>query len=384
MAGCPLLGQLYTLAIEPFLCLLHRRLTGLVLWEPELRLVLLAYADDVLLVVRDLGDLARVEACQAIYSAASSARVNWVKSSGLVVGDWWQMSSLPPALQTIRWSAGPLLYLGIYLSATHPSPLENWQNLEGGLIERIRKWTRLLRCLSLRGRALVLNQLVLSTLWYQLNTLVPAPGFLTDLRTSILEFFWSGMHWAPVGVLHLPLKEGGQGLKCLHTQVRVFRLQALQRLLYSAGSSTWSILAHAFLCRFQGLRYDRQLFYLCPRGFPQDLSGLPVFYQDLLWTWKLFSTTRSVAATVGADLLVEPLLHNPQLCVQAAESRSVHQSLVLAEVTRIGDLLDYDWGDWLDPVTLAGRMGLSRPRTPRRVLQEVKAALTPAAQAYLN
>ncbi|CAM2098498.1 unnamed protein product [Caretta caretta] len=147
--GCPLSGQLYALAIEPFLCLLRRRLTSLVLREPELRLVLSAYADDVLLMIQDLGDLAWVEACQAIYLAASSARVNWVKSSGLVVGDWRQASSLPPALQTIRWSAGPLLYLGVYLSATHPSLLENWENLEGGVIERLRKWTGLLQCLSL-------------------------------------------------------------------------------------------------------------------------------------------------------------------------------------------------------------------------------------------
>ncbi|CAM2105850.1 unnamed protein product [Caretta caretta] len=88
--GCSLSGQLYALAIDPFLCLLRRRMTGLVLREPELRLVLSAYADDVLLVVQDPGDLARVEACQAIYSAASSARVNWVKSSGLAVGDWRQ------------------------------------------------------------------------------------------------------------------------------------------------------------------------------------------------------------------------------------------------------------------------------------------------------
>ncbi|CAM2118664.1 unnamed protein product [Caretta caretta] len=62
----------------------HGRLTGLVLREPELRLVLSAYADDVLLVVQNPGDLAWVEACQAVYWAASSARVNWVKSSGLV------------------------------------------------------------------------------------------------------------------------------------------------------------------------------------------------------------------------------------------------------------------------------------------------------------
>ncbi|CAM2115831.1 unnamed protein product [Caretta caretta] len=37
---CPLSGQLYALAIEPFLRLLRRRLTGLALREPELRLVL--------------------------------------------------------------------------------------------------------------------------------------------------------------------------------------------------------------------------------------------------------------------------------------------------------------------------------------------------------
>ncbi|CAM5074043.1 unnamed protein product, partial [Natator depressus] len=78
----------------------------------------------------------------------------------------------------------------------------------------------------------------------------------------------------------------------------------------------------------------------------------------------------SVAAIVGADLLTEPLLHNPQLRVQAAESRTVRQRLVLAGVTRVGDLLDYDRGDWLDPLTLARRMGLSSLRTPRRVLQE--------------
>ncbi|KAG6940501.1 hypothetical protein G0U57_015904, partial [Chelydra serpentina] len=90
--GCPLSGQLYSLAIEPFLRLLRMRLTGLVLHEPEVRLVLAAYADDVLLVVQDPDDLVRVEACQAVYSAACSARINWVKSSGLVVGAGWQAS----------------------------------------------------------------------------------------------------------------------------------------------------------------------------------------------------------------------------------------------------------------------------------------------------
>ncbi|CAM4627811.1 unnamed protein product [Lepidochelys olivacea] len=153
-------------------------------------------------------------------------------------------------------------------------------------------------------------------------------------------------------------------MKCLHTQVCVFCLQALQRLFYGAGSLAWSTLVHAILCRIRGLRYDWQLFYLRLGGFPRDPSGLPVFYQDLLRAWKLFLMTRSVAAIKGVDLLAEPLIHNPQLRVKVVESRSVRQSLILAEVTRVGDLLDYDRGDWLDPLTLARRMGLSRPRTP--------------------
>ncbi|CAM5139615.1 unnamed protein product [Eretmochelys imbricata] len=72
-----------------------------------------------------------------------------------------------------------------------------------------------------------------------------------------------------------------------------------------------------------------------------------------------------MAATEGADLLAEPLLHNPQLRVQVLKSPSVCQRLVLAEVTRAGDLLGYDRGDWLDPLTLTQCMRLSRPRTPQ-------------------
>ncbi|CAM5163098.1 unnamed protein product [Eretmochelys imbricata] len=94
--------------------------------------------------------------------------------------------------------------------------------------------------------------------------------------------------------------------------------------------------------------------------------------------------TRFVEATEGADLLTEPLLYNPQLRVQVAESPSVRQRLVLAKVTRVGDLLDYDRGDWLDPLTLAQHMGLSRPRTPQHILQEVRAALPPTAWVYLD
>ncbi|CAM2111692.1 unnamed protein product [Caretta caretta] len=93
---------------------------GLALREPELRLVLSAYADDVLLVVQDLDDLVWVEACQAVYLAASSAWVNWVKSFGLVV-EGWVAGELPPT----RASSHPVerrsAALSWHLSLCHAS-----------------------------------------------------------------------------------------------------------------------------------------------------------------------------------------------------------------------------------------------------------------------
>ncbi|CAM5167175.1 unnamed protein product [Natator depressus] len=92
--GCPLSGQLYALAIEPFLCLLRRRLTGLVLREPELQLVLSAYADDVLLVVQDPGDLALGGMPGHLFGSllrlSQLGQELWLGGGGLVAG------KLPP------------------------------------------------------------------------------------------------------------------------------------------------------------------------------------------------------------------------------------------------------------------------------------------------
>ncbi|CAM5096554.1 unnamed protein product, partial [Natator depressus] len=70
--------------------------------------------------------------------------------------------------------------------------------------------------------------------------------------------------------------------------------------------------------------------YRMPTNKSPGIDGLTVeFYRVLTGALQ-----RSMVATEEADLLAEPLLHNPQLRVQVAESPSVHQRLVLAEVTR--------------------------------------------------
>lgn len=81
-------GQLYALAIEPLLCLLRTKLTGLLVSEkPEAEAIKLsAYADDITVIVRNAHDVQVLKEALKIYEGASSAKLNWQKTEALWYG----------------------------------------------------------------------------------------------------------------------------------------------------------------------------------------------------------------------------------------------------------------------------------------------------------
>ena len=98
--GCPLSGQLYSLAIEPLLCMLRGRLSGLSLpgsSNLDRPLTVSAYADDVNIFVSSQGDVQCLQDTLSLYEKASSARVNWAKSEALLVGQWRDQDSAQSA-----------------------------------------------------------------------------------------------------------------------------------------------------------------------------------------------------------------------------------------------------------------------------------------------
>lgn len=113
-------GQMCAIAIKPLLCLLHHKTMGLVLREPDSQVVLSVYANNVILITQETWHGWRL-------AMPSIQQVNCIKSSGLTVRDEWQVSFLSPMFCAIQWGAGLLLYLGVYLSTTDPSVLENWR-----------------------------------------------------------------------------------------------------------------------------------------------------------------------------------------------------------------------------------------------------------------
>ena len=114
--GCPLSGQLYTLAIEPFLNCLRAKMKGVLVpgSVPHVYIKMSAYADDITVLVTDQGDLRVLEPSLKTYERASTARVNWERSEALLCGPW--NGRLPPPLPGgLQWSRNGCKFLGVHL-----------------------------------------------------------------------------------------------------------------------------------------------------------------------------------------------------------------------------------------------------------------------------
>jgi hypothetical protein len=128
--GCPISGQLYSLAIEPLLNRLRSRLSGLMLpgWPQRPSLVVLAYADH----INVIG-----------------------KSQALQVGQWAD-KVMPKLPGNLSWGKQGMKVLGVFLG-TDEFQRKNWEGVMERVCARLSEWKWLLPLLSYRGRVLIVN-----------------------------------------------------------------------------------------------------------------------------------------------------------------------------------------------------------------------------------
>jgi hypothetical protein len=278
--GCPLSGQLYSIVIEPFLCKLRKELMGLKVDTVFSNIKLSAYADDVTVIIREQNDIQILKGALECYGKASSAVVNWGKCEALWCGRDFKGPVLPGGLQ---WGRAGFKYLGVFIG-TEEYKRKNWEGLVEKVCARLSNWKWLLPQLSYRGRALVCNNLVASSLWHKMAILEPPEELVREIQQRLVEFFWTGHHWLKAAVLYLPTHEGGQGLIDVSSRIKAFRIQTARRLLYGEEVS-WAGVACALLRRAGNMGLDRHLSLMEINKL--DLSGLSSFYRSILRSWTL-------------------------------------------------------------------------------------------------
>ena len=85
--GCPLSMQLYALCLDPLLKTLETIMKGSRIGRTQVTNKVIAYADDVTLLVTDPQDITRIKEAIREYEAASGARINYEKSQALAIGN---------------------------------------------------------------------------------------------------------------------------------------------------------------------------------------------------------------------------------------------------------------------------------------------------------
>ena len=122
-----------------------------------------------------------------MFERGSGSKLNLGKCKGLWLGDWSGHDDPPLDLQ---WSSAWTKVLEVFIG---PSGLEEetWRPRIASAENCFKVWR--LRRLSFRGRAIVINTLALSRIWY-VASLIPMPDWvLASLNRLIFLFFWYGV-----------------------------------------------------------------------------------------------------------------------------------------------------------------------------------------------
>ena len=295
--GCPLSPLLYVLVAEVLAVNLRSnpRIKGLTLpgFSQSLSPVS-QYADDTSLVVVSDDSIRAVFDTYDLFERGSGSKLNLSKSKGLWLGSWRGRVD-PPVL--LDWSSVQIKVLGVFLG---PGDLEvaNWGPRILAVENVLSSWKQ--RVLSFKGRALVINALALSRVWY-VASLVPMPAWvLGALSKLVFDFFWKGKRdlvARSVTVQHLSV--GGFSVVDVKLKVQSLLVQWVRR--FELSTSTWSCFLHFwFFSLYNSPPYD-----VFSRPFAFSPFGLPSFYRSLLLAWRAvggsFSASRSALVMASSD-----------------------------------------------------------------------------------
>jgi len=374
--GCPISGQLYSLIIETLLCRLRKNLNGILIphGNGHSKVVLSAYADDITVFITEKEDIEILTKTIELYEKASSAKVNWTKSEGFMIGNLENFPQLPGRLQ---WKKDGLKILGVFLG-NDQFQKKNWEGLVEKVSARLSKWRWLLPQLSYRGRVLVVNNLAASILWHRTMVMEPPEELISSIQKEIVKFFWDGQHWLRAAVLYLPVQEGGQGLVDVRNRVRGFRIQAAQRFLYDKDV-LWGKTASVIMRRVGGLGLDKQLFLM--KLEEMNLSELTVFYRTMLQTWRIVIRAERNMDNLELWAPEEPLFFNPLIQTRILTSVTVRQRLIRNGIVKLDNLLN-DEG-WKSSDELQEATGLRSSRLVSKLKEEINNVLPSGYRSFI-
>jgi hypothetical protein len=200
------------------------------------------FADDTALYLQGTpSNLDKAQKVLTTFCAASRAKVNWHKSAAI----WASKKDRTWHLGTevdLKWipKGEGTRYLGVLVGFHFPLEV-NFERLMVAFKSKLIAWSHNL--LSLAGRILVANQVLLASMWYLAACWNPNPRMTAQIRWVVRNFIWGGKD-APARAkvkwetLILPPAQGGLGIIDPKAQSEALLAKLMIRG-FSPGGEPW-------------------------------------------------------------------------------------------------------------------------------------------------
>lgn len=230
--GCPISPFLFVMAVEKLADVLRMStdIRGLNLLDSQTRI--LQFADDSTIFVEDEKSL--IESLSIIdqFKSCSGLGLNLQKSQGINIGE---VPLTTTTSQAIPWGDS-FKILGINFEIGDREDKE-WQINFAPAIDKMERFcdSWRFRNLSLKGRVVVLNSLVIPIVYYQCTMLPTSPKVFKEIDRVINGFMWRGKK-AKISraILEKPTEMGGLGLHNMASRVKAAKMSWLKRLTLPA------------------------------------------------------------------------------------------------------------------------------------------------------
>jgi hypothetical protein len=177
---------LFALCLDPLIKAIAKKLPGIWIGCHKATSTVLAYADDVNILMMSQHDIPVLQTILDEYATAKGARINIGKSKALVISTWESTVNIMQVPYVAE-----LKILGIcFTSTVNQSAVVSWAQVTG----RIRSMTRdaYYRELCLARRILFIHCYVLATAWYMAQIFPIPADCIRQINSAIAWYLWRG------------------------------------------------------------------------------------------------------------------------------------------------------------------------------------------------
>ena len=260
--------QLYTVIGEVLAIQIRKNssIKGLRLPGKVTDLKLSLYADDLNNIVTTQHSIVHLFRELHRFELASGCNINHEKTQGLLIG-----GAIQPTLPyRIEWNPiEGMKVLGIYFFPE----FKTTQNYTWKIVTRkIKNRSEILssRDLSMQGRGIIVNSLLLSKAWHVASVIPPTETVIQQINMIIFKYIYN--YKEPHTIAHqeltLPIQQGGIGVLDLKIQQKALRISKLKHILDPLNDLSWLVIPR--LCTASTItRYNTEWPFLASPDTPR-------------------------------------------------------------------------------------------------------------------